>query len=241
MAQFKRCRSGTHKRLITADQELAGKVTARGTPNTFINGRKLTGAKPADEFKALVAEELKKAEKLAVAKNIAPEKLYDEIIKDGKVFEPLDAEVNTFDISKGNLIGSPKAKVQIVEFSDFQCPSVPAGKPQRVQAHGKDLVVAFKYSELPQRGERGSDCLGCAGEQGKFWGYHDALFANQKELVQKKWTTTPNQPASTPTSSRAAWAASSRTWLRPTWQRLAKLKSAARRPSSSTGGPSPSG
>jgi len=193
MATFKRCMSaGTHKESILADQELAGKVTARGTPNTFINGRKMTGAKPADEFKALVAEELKKAEKLAVAKNIAPEKLYDEIIKNGKVFEPLDAKVNTFDISKGNLLGSPKAKVQIVEFSDFQCPFCSrVGKPlKEVQAHyGKDLVVAFKHFPLNFHKEAKEAAIAseCAGEQGKFWEYHDALFENQKELSQKKF------------------------------------------------------
>ncbi|MGB0589980.1 MAG: DsbA family protein [Myxococcota bacterium] len=195
MAKFKRCmEAGTHKGVISADQELAGKVTARGTPNTFINGRKLTGAKPPEEFKSLVAEELKKAEKLAVAKSIAPEKLYDEIIKNGKVFEPLDAKVHTFDLSKANVIGNPKAKVQIVEFSDFQCPFCSrVGKPlKEVQAHyGKDLVVAFKHFPLNFHREAKDAAIAaeCAGAQGKFWEYHDELFTNQKELAQKKFDT----------------------------------------------------
>jgi protein-disulfide isomerase len=195
MAKFKRCTAaGTHKGVISADQELAGKVTARGTPNTFINGRKLTGAKPPEEFKSLVAEELKKAQKLAVAKNIAPDKLYDEIIKNGKVFEPLDAKVNTFDLSKANVLGNPKAKVQIVEFSDFQCPFCSRlGKPlKEVQAHyGKDLVVAFKHFPLNFHKEAKDAAIAaeCAAAQGKFWEYHDELFLNQKELARKQFDT----------------------------------------------------
>ena len=37
-------------------------ITARGTPNTFINGRKLTGANPFEDSAAVIDEELKRAQ-----------------------------------------------------------------------------------------------------------------------------------------------------------------------------------
>ena len=40
--------SGKFKKHVAGDQELAGKVTARGTPNIYVNGRTVTGAKPFD-------------------------------------------------------------------------------------------------------------------------------------------------------------------------------------------------
>ena len=87
-------------------------------------------------------------------------------------------------------MGNPKAKVQIVEFSDFQCPFCSrVGKPlKEVQAHyGKDAVVAFKHFPLSFHKEAMDAPIAseCAAEQGKFWEFHDTLFTHQKELQQK--------------------------------------------------------
>ena len=61
MSKFKAdLESDAIKKQIAADQALAGKVGARGTPTFFINGRKLRGAQPFPRFKALIDEELKK-------------------------------------------------------------------------------------------------------------------------------------------------------------------------------------
>jgi protein-disulfide isomerase len=171
---------------ILADQDMAGKVTARGTPNVFINGRKMTGAKPIDEFKAIIDEELKKAEAV-VAKGVAPEKLYAELIKDGKVFEPLEAQVNEFKFEGTAVKGKTNAKIQVVLFSDFQCPFCSRVAPaleDLAKKYGDDVMIAFKNFPLDFHKEAKPAAVAalCANEQGKFWEFHNELFANQKAL-----------------------------------------------------------
>ncbi|MCB9789276.1 MAG: thioredoxin domain-containing protein [Deltaproteobacteria bacterium] len=187
--KWKKCMdSHKYKNDIEESIELAGKVTARGTPNTFVNGRKLTGAKPFEEFKTVIDEEIAKAEALVKDKGIAADKVYEEIIKDGKVFEPLEEQVFKLELNdKANMKGSKGAKVQIVEFSDFQCPfcsRVTAPLEEVKKHYGDDAVVVFKNFPLSFHKEAMPAAIAaeCAAEQGKFWEMHDKLFANQKDL-----------------------------------------------------------
>jgi protein-disulfide isomerase len=85
-------------------------------------------------------------------------------------------------------IGNPKAKVTIVEFSDFQCPfclrvaptlkKILAVYGDKVRVVWKDFPLTQIHPQAFKAGEAGH----CAGEQGKFWEYHDRLFANQQAL-----------------------------------------------------------
>lgn len=185
---FKTCMSTEkHKAQIKADEELALKVSARGTPNTFVNGRKLVGARPIEEFKEIVEEELKKAEAV-LARLGSPEKVYEELIEGGKVFEPLEERENTFRLEDSPLLGKADAKIQIVEYSDFQCPfcaRVTQTLKDLKAKYGDELVVAFKHFPLAFHREAMPAALAsmCAHEQGKFWEYHDQLFANMKQLL----------------------------------------------------------
>ena len=52
--------TGKFKDKIKADSDEGTKVGAGGTPTFFINGYKLVGAQPADAFKKLIDQELKK-------------------------------------------------------------------------------------------------------------------------------------------------------------------------------------
>jgi len=189
MDKFKGCVSAhKYKEQILADQELAGKVTARGTPNTFINGRKLTGAKPLEEFKTVIDEELKKAEALASAKGLKGQALYEELTKNGKIFEPLEAKVNEFKITEATGIrGSKDAKIQITLFSDFQCPfcsRVKAPLDEVEKHYGDDISIVFKHFPLSfhKAAMPAALAAACAQEQGKFWELHDQMFDNQKAL-----------------------------------------------------------
>jgi protein-disulfide isomerase len=65
------------------DQQQGSVLGARGTPAFFINGRFLSGAQPFDAFKAIIDEEMKKAEKL-LASGTPANKLYDKVIEKGK-------------------------------------------------------------------------------------------------------------------------------------------------------------
>jgi predicted DsbA family dithiol-disulfide isomerase len=84
--------------------------------------------------------------------------------------------------------GSAEAPIQIIEFSDFQCPYCTRGAKviDEVVAHYGDKVsVVFKHFPLDFHKEAhlAAQAAECAREQGKFWEYHDMLFANQQNLA----------------------------------------------------------
>jgi protein-disulfide isomerase len=84
--------------------------------------------------------------------------------------------------------GNPKAKVMMVEFSDFQCPY--CGQAQDtlktlLAKHEGTLAIAFRDMPLPQihpMALGAAEASRCAGEQGKFWELHDLMFADQAHL-----------------------------------------------------------
>lgn len=89
-------------------------------------------------------------------------------------------------ITESGAKGSPDAKVTITEFSDFQCPyckdfALTTGR-QIDQAYVKTNKVRFVYRNRAVIGPESNwagEAAYCAGEQGKFWEYHDKLFSSQ--------------------------------------------------------------
>jgi len=85
-------------------------------------------------------------------------------------------------------VGAASAPVTLVEFSDFQCPFCQRVEPtlkQVRQAYGDKVRVVWKDFPLTQihpQAFKASEAAHCAGDQGKFWEYHDRLFANQQAL-----------------------------------------------------------
>ena len=75
----------------------------------------------------------------------------------------------------------------MVAFSDFQCPfcsrAVPTLKQIEDKYKGK-VRIAFKHLPLPfhDKAQLAAEASMAANEQGKFWEYHDKLFANQQAL-----------------------------------------------------------
>jgi len=61
MGQYAKDMDGACKADIQKDQGHLRAVGVSGTPAFFINGRFLSGARPVDQFKAIIDEELKKA------------------------------------------------------------------------------------------------------------------------------------------------------------------------------------
>ncbi|MEM9004020.1 MAG: thioredoxin domain-containing protein [Cyanobacteria bacterium P01_F01_bin.86] len=84
--------------------------------------------------------------------------------------------------------GNPDADIVMFEFSDFQCPYC-AQVTEEVEAflETHESEVLFVYKHLPLIGihsEAMSAALAswAAEQQGQFWPFHDALFANQERL-----------------------------------------------------------
>src|SRR5262249_53095350 len=72
-----------YKKEIDADADLGDDLQASGTPHFFINGRRLVGAQPFEKFQKIIDEEIKHAQDV-LAKGTKADKIYDELIKDGK-------------------------------------------------------------------------------------------------------------------------------------------------------------
>lgn len=89
-------------------------------------------------------------------------------------------------------IGSPEPKVQVVEFSDFECPycSRAAETLQQLKDKYAGQPVQFVFRHFPlsfhQNARPAAEYAQCAQEQGKFWPLHDAIFAAQRELSPDK-------------------------------------------------------
>jgi len=71
------------KQDIANDQKVLSAVGVRGTPAFFINGRFISGAQPIDKFKAVIDEELKKADD-ALKGGQKVEEYYSSIVAKGK-------------------------------------------------------------------------------------------------------------------------------------------------------------
>ncbi len=106
----------------------------------------------------------------------------------GATQKPARASTVRVSFDPARLRGRADAPVMIVEFSDFQCPFC-----RKVQPTLKNLLAKYEgkiglaYRDFPLRGMHGQAELGaessrCASEQGKFWEYHDLLFANPDKL-----------------------------------------------------------
>ncbi|MGK5082158.1 thioredoxin domain-containing protein [Bdellovibrionota bacterium FG-1] len=85
--------------------------------------------------------------------------------------------------------GSDKAPIQVVEFSDFQCPFCSRGADvvhELKKKYGSKMHFAFKQFPLPMHKDaRGAaEASLCVNDQSsdKFFKFHDVLFKNQDKL-----------------------------------------------------------
>jgi protein-disulfide isomerase len=90
------------------------------------------------------------------------------------------AEVN---IDGAPVRGDVNAPVTIVEFSDFHCPYCRAVQPTLLQVlakyPGKVRLVYkhFPLDSLHPQARRAAEASWCANEQGRFWEFHDRVYA----------------------------------------------------------------
>jgi len=184
---------------VEADSAMGAKIGARGTPAFFVNGRFLSGAQPFDRFKALIDEELKKAE--ALAKKVGGKgKVYDAIMKTAKADvggappapaaegEAPAGPPKKVDVGSAPARGPKNAPITVVLFSDFQCPfcgrvepsitELEKAYPGKVRVAWKNFPLSFHNNAKPA-----AEAALAANEQGKFWEMHDILFKNQQNLT----------------------------------------------------------
>jgi protein-disulfide isomerase len=129
-----------------------------GTPTFFINGKKLVGALPLADFQSVIEVQI------------------------------ANESQNQIRTGTNARRGSANASVVIVIFSDYQCPYCKLAEPtvkQILNQYVGKMSVYFRDYPLPIHlfAEKAAEASKCAGEQGKYWEYHDLLFDKQSEWV----------------------------------------------------------
>ena len=83
------------------------------------------------------------------------------------------------------LFGDPNAKVTVVEFGDYQCTYCHLFHENTKDALFQQYVntgkVNFVFRDFPLNGPDSvlaAEAAYCAGDQGKYWQYHDELYKN---------------------------------------------------------------
>ncbi len=160
----------TFKSIVDRDLAEARALGVTGTPTFFVNGRKLVGAQPLEAFKAVIDEALG-------LRTLAQP-------------SPLPDRVADISISGSPLKGSPAAPVTIVEYSDLQCPFCARANPtleQLLSQYAGKVQLVFKHFPLPMHADAhlAHQAALAAAEQGQFWQFHDAVFANQQAMKRR--------------------------------------------------------
>jgi len=84
--------------------------------------------------------------------------------------------------------GPANAPIELIEFSDFQCPYCLQSFPtvtRLLSAYGDRIHFVYRHYPLPNHpnARPAAEAAQCAAEQGKFWPYHDQLFGNPSRLA----------------------------------------------------------
>jgi protein-disulfide isomerase len=147
----------------------------------YYDAHKGPGTVPYDKIKDRLIAALQQ-QKMTEARDA----LIDQLRKGEPVKVMLKAPRMTV-VSTGHpTIGPADAPITIVEFGDFQCPfckraqptlkEVLARYPKKVRLVYMDFPLPFHPHALDA-----AKAARCAEEQGKFWEYHDGLFADQSK------------------------------------------------------------
>ncbi|HXT95649.1 MAG TPA: thioredoxin domain-containing protein [Polyangia bacterium] len=187
--------SHSGKAKVDADLAAGKQIGVQGTPNFYIDGRNIQGAQPYEEFKKVIDDEIKKADKL-IASGTSPNMVYAMFMKGAKSSASAPgagkgpgagAEVYKVAVGDAPTRGGNQPKVTIVEYSDFQCPYCSRAEgtlSQLLKDYGKDISISYKENPLPfhQNAMPAALAAEAARAQGKFWEMHDKLFASQQNL-----------------------------------------------------------
>jgi protein-disulfide isomerase len=85
--------------------------------------------------------------------------------------------------------GPAAAPIVMIEFSDFQCPfclRAHATVEQVLAKYGDRIHFVYRHFPLPSHpnARPAAEAAACAADQGKFWPYHDRLFAQPPRLSE---------------------------------------------------------
>lgn len=83
------------------------------------------------------------------------------------------------------ILGAKNGAVTIIEFADFQCPYCRSSQKvikELLEAYPDDVRLIFKHLPLETHSQAftAARAAFCAGREGRFWEFHDSVFALRK-------------------------------------------------------------
>jgi protein-disulfide isomerase len=118
------------------------------------------------------------------------------VAQDGQAAVPTQQPFRRYDVPIGDnpILGPADAPITIIEFSDYQCPycrkwvveawpKIQAAYPGKIRLVYRDFPL---YSIHPES-EGAAIAAWCAGDQQKYWEFHDLLFSDQLPFGQDSY------------------------------------------------------
>ena len=90
-----------------------------------------------------------------------------------------------------HMLGSEHARVTVVEYGDFECPSCKVAAPtpklllERFPSRIRFVFRHFPLQEAHPHAQLAAEAAEAAAAQGKFWAMHDVLYQNQGHLKDR--------------------------------------------------------
>ena len=140
-------------------------------------------------------DNMEKTQKEILAKVTTIEENQQKILK---FFQPRQQpqtdpdKVHNIPEGKSPIKGDKNATVNIVEFSDFECPYCARLQPtlkEVLKAYPKNVKLVYKHFPLSfhKQAKNAAKASMAAHEQGKFWEMHDLIFENYNKLSDEKF------------------------------------------------------
>lgn len=183
------------RQILAEDADLAEDFEVDGTPQFFVNGRRVKGSRSVEDFSQLIEQELQQAESLRQS-GTHSEDIYDVLMNEAqKAPEPPTVAEGT-KFPQGPSAGAKSPKVTIRIFSDYQCPFCRRAEstigellkehPSELRVVWYDLPLAFHERARPAatvarevRAQRGDEA---------FFRMNHLLFERQSDLSEPALT-----------------------------------------------------
>jgi protein-disulfide isomerase len=182
-----------YRKDVEADLDLADEVEVSVAPQLFVNGRRLIGDPSYETLRAVVDEEVRKAEAL-LHSGIEPLALYSWFIKDGLPAQPVKKNVPVN--PSAPFKGSVNASVLVQEFAEFPCPKCAQAEPMLddlVKAYPGVVKVAWRdlptlaHADSPLAAEAAREAFAERGNDG-FWKMHGQMALHPTALTREDLT-----------------------------------------------------
>ena len=160
--------------MLTEVADKVGPVSAEEIEQVYNDNQDELGDRPLEQVRPLIAEYLDQQRRTERRTEFV-----------GSLLAKYGVEVG--DGGRASRGGGKDAPVTIIGFSDYECPYCGRGEEtvkQVLEAYGDK--VRYVHRDFPlsfhQNAKPAAEAARCAGDQDKFWEFHDEIFKRQREL-----------------------------------------------------------